>query len=188
MPRGPRRTPASELRYTRADRPPRQTRSGEEPGGRQVTAIEGERIVGHLSTEPQTTARGKPVTGGGEKLNLAYVAPDYQRRGVASTMLGLMRHELGYTPVNDTALTPKGKKWTAKAGVPDNPQGAVGYRWGAGMEEANAESIQSKQAHMLHAEQFDPEIVRQRASYKPKRKRKQKTGEQLTLPMDYRGA
>lgn len=168
MPRERKKT-AAELTYTRKDLPKSRDLPG---GGRQINAIDAGQIVGHL------TSRGEKF---GEELSLGFVSPSHQRRGVATTMVNLMQHELGYTPVNDSLLTPKAKKWTSKIGLAENPKGTRGYEWAEGQEYSASIGIQDKQASMLQAQQFDPETVRQRAYYKTPRAKKQAQPEQLNF-------
>ena len=145
---------------------------------RSIVASHEGRIIGFLKSEaPQRAANMHSAAGGttheNRKLSLAWVHPDYQRKGVASTMVGLERSRTGYTPIGDTALSPAGQKFQRGSGVPTNPKGElVSRRIGDAMAGARQQDVQRLQQHVLAGAQFDPLLVKLTAPYKaPRRKR-----------------
>jgi hypothetical protein len=159
----PRKPKAHELEY----------RTMGESGKRTISAIHEGRIVGHL---------GSSMTPLGRKLDLAWVDPSLQRRGIGATMVNLERHRSGHMPIGDEALSAKGSAFQKGLGVPANTKGEVVALPASAFPPSISHSIQDTQGHMLHAKQFDPKLVRQVATYKPGRRKSQPQPTQPMLP------
>ena len=135
-----------------------------------VAAHEG-RVVGFLKSS---------MTPVGRKLDMAWVDPSLQRRGVGSTMVGLEKHRAGHMPIGDEALSAKGSAFQKGIGVPKNTKGEVVGIPSSAFPASITESIQERQGHVLHEEQFDPKLVKAVAPYKAPRRKK---GPQPVQPM-----
>lgn len=159
----PRKPKASELTY----------HGTEGRGDRKIVASHEGRIVGYL---------GSSMTPLGRKLDLAWVDPSMQRRGIGATMVGLEKHRSGHMPIGDEALSAKGSKFQKGLGVPTNSKGEHVGLPAAAFPASISESIQERQGHVLHEKQFDPKLVRQVAPYKPGRRRSQPQPTQPMLP------
>jgi Acetyltransferase (GNAT) family len=172
-----RKPKASELQYHGSE-------SHGKTNEREIVAAHEGRIVGYLSSSwqgPRTT-KGTPRKGSPQSrgLNLAWVDPAYQRRGIASTMLGLERHRTGYTPIGDRVLSAKGQAFQRGTGVPTNPKGEVVALGPFGGDVSGP--IQRQQQHMLAKDQFDPHLVKLVAPYKEPRRRRGPQPQQMMLP------
>jgi len=149
---------------------------------RSIVASHEGKIVGLLKSEIT------PESGVNRKLALAWVDPNYRRKGVAATMIGLEHDRMGYKPIGDTVVSPEGKKLQQGTGTPQNPRGeVVSSRIAQAFVGARQEDVQRLQEHVLSGQQFDPKLVKLVAPYKaPRRKREPApVQDQLFDPTDY---
>lgn len=123
----------------------------------------------------------------GLRTSLAFVDPEFQKRGIGSTMYHISHHEVGYAPGHDNVLTKEGKRFVQSVSGGDKP-GWVPHpmnvrtmkSWGHRANRAEMQKIQAD--NWQAATPIDPALSQALTPPKPSRRRKQKEPEQLMIP------
>jgi GNAT superfamily N-acetyltransferase len=105
---------------------------------------------------------------------LAYVHPDFRRRGIASAMYNIGAHEVGYSPMHDTARTPLGDKLARSVGgaIPAGYEKPLMKQWDITGDDIH---INEKQGGTWdRGTDIDPTVAKALTPVKPKRSRGKK--------------
>lgn len=124
-------------------------------------------VVGMLNLERMNPrARASGLTS-----SLAYVHPDFRRRGIASAMYNIGSHEVGYKPLHDEARSPLGDKFARSVGgaIPADFPKPIMKAWDIPRDKIE---INEKQAgNWAAGETVDPAVAKALTPVKPVRRR-----------------